>query len=108
MPDQNNTPTPPAISDMKYNFFKSQVQDAFSRDKTKSLRPHEPNFRNLMIDPMTGQYFKKVDKKPHKINGNLTVLFSTEFNRKPYVGSPVDKPNIRLPFPPGKDKDRGG
>ena len=77
-------------------------------DKTQSRRLHEPTFRKPLTDPMTGDDIKKVRNQPQHVDGNLTLYFSSDDNRKAYLDMPINHPNIRLPYPASKDDDRGG
>jgi hypothetical protein len=112
MPIQDTTQKPIAITyrtyNRKYNFLKSEAQDTLPRDKAQSQRLHEPTFRKPMIDPMTGQDIKNADDHLQHVDGNLTLTFTTEANRKSYQKMPINHPNLRLPYPPSEDDDRGG
>ena len=108
MPFRYETATPTTSTYSKYNFLKSQSQNCMSRDKTQSRRLHEPTFRKPLIDPMTGDDIIIVSDQPQHVEGNLTLYFSSDKNRKAYLDMPTNHPNIKLPYPASEDDDRGG
>jgi hypothetical protein len=82
--------------------------DPLSRDQTQSHRLHEPERLINTIDPMTGLDIEDVTSHPSLVEGNLTVYFETEANRKAYQDLPLNHPNLHLPYQATDDDDRGG
>jgi len=108
MPVQHNNQRPSIPTYKKYDFLKSLAQEALPRDKNQSQRLHEPEFRMALIDPMSGEDIKKIDNQPKIVDGNLTIFFTSEANRKTYQDLPLNHPYVRLPYPTSSEDDRGG
>ena len=82
--------------------------ETMQRDKEQSRRLHEPTFRIMTTDPISG-----MDVDDHKNHcslpdGNLTIYFESKENCKEYERIPVDHPNEHLPFAATAEDDRGG
>lgn len=92
----------------KFESLNKIAADSMPRDVAQSHRIHEPEYRINTIDPMTGNDIEDVTSHPSLADGNLTVYFETEANRKAYIDLPVDHPNMRLPYPATDEDDRGG
>ena len=82
--------------------------DPLSRDQIQSHRLHEPEHLINTIDPMTGLDIEDVTSHPSLVDGNLTVYFETEANRKAYQDLPLNHPNLHLPYQATDEDDRGG
>ena len=78
------------------------------RDQSQSKRLHEPEHLINTIDPMTGHDIEDVTSHPSLEDGNLTVYFETEANRKAYQDLPLNHPSLHLPYQATDDDDRGG
>lgn len=78
------------------------------RDKEQSRRLHEPKFRIMTTDPISGQDVDDYMSHCSLLDGNLTIYFETEENCKEYHKIPVNHPNEHLPFPATDEDDRGG
>jgi len=79
-----------------------------SRDQAQSHRLHEPEHLINTIDPMTGLDIEDVTSHPCLVDGDLTLYFETEANRKAYQDLPLNHPNRHLPFETTVDDDRSG
>ena len=82
--------------------------DPLSRDQAQSHRLHEPEHLINTIDPMTGLDIEDVSSHPSLVDGNLTLYFETDANRKAYQELPLNHPNRHVPFEAADDDDRGG
>jgi len=99
---------PHTATALKFESLNWVATDPMPRDRAQSHRIHEPEYRINTIDPMTGDDIEDVTSHPSLADGNLTVYFETEANRKAYIDLPVDHPNVRLPYPATDEDDRGG
>ena len=97
--------TAPALRFGSLNWVASSP---LARDQAQSHRLHEPEYRISTIDPMTGVDIEDVTGHPSLADGNLTIYFETEATRKAYLDFPINRPNLRLPFPAADGDDRGG
>ena len=103
------TPTPfQKASALKFESLNWVATDPLPRDQAQSHRVHEPEYRINTIDPMTGNDIEDVTSHPSLADGNLTIYFETEATRKAYLDFPINRPNLRLPFPAADGDDRGG
>ena len=96
---------PPTI---KFEFANWIATDALPRDRAQSQRLLEPEYRIDTIDPMTGEDIQDIEGHPSVVDGNLTIYFATEATREAYLDMPLDHPNLRVPFAPSDEDDRGG
>ena len=97
--------TTPAI---RFENLNRVATDTLSRDQTQSKRLHEPEHLINTIDPMTGLDIEVVTSHPFLVDGNMTLYFETDANRKAYQDLPLNHPNLHLPFEATDDNDRGG
>jgi len=93
---------------IKFEYLNWVAADPLPRDQTQHRLLPEPGHRINTIDPMTGDDIDDVTSHPSLKDGNVTVYFETEANRKAYLDMPVDHPNPHLPFPAADEDDRGG
>lgn len=93
---------------IKFKYLNWLGTNPLPRDQAQSHRLHEPEYLINTIDPMTGRDIKDVTSHPSLVDGNLTIYFETDANRKAYQDMPLDHPNLRLPYPATNDDDRGG
>lgn len=98
-------PNKPTI---RFEFLNWLATDPLPRDRTQSVRLHEPEHRISTIDPMTGDDINNVTSHPSLEDGNLTMYFETVETRKAYIDMPLDHPNLTLPYSSSDDDDRGG
>jgi hypothetical protein len=82
--------------------------EAMARDKQQSRVLHEPRFRIMQTDPISGLDVEDYMNHCSLLDGNLTIYFETEENCLAYKAIPFDHPDLRLPFPAAEDDDRGG
>ena len=101
----SNPGTNPTI---KFEYLNWAATDALPRDRTQSLRLHQPDHLMGTIDPMTGADIGNVAGHPFLVDGNLTMYFESEATRKAYTDMPLNHPNLRLPYRASVDDDRGG
>ena len=88
--------------------FDWRATDALQRDKDQSQRIHEPEYRIMTIDPITGHEVEDYTNHPSTLNSNMTIYFETEENRQEYLNMPFNHPYLHLPFPATDEDDRGG
>ena len=82
--------------------------ETLQRDTEQSRRLHEPTFRIMTTDPISGH---DVDDYEHHCSlpvGNLTIYFESKENCNEFEKIPLDHPNEHLPFAPTPEDDRGG
>jgi len=75
MPKQYNPSSSSTPTYSQYNFFRSPSRDQLPRDKSRSIRLHEPTFRKATIEPLSGADIKENDNKMQDIDGKLNALF---------------------------------
>ena len=80
------------VSAFKMENLNWVAADTLSRDQTQSQRLHEPEHLINTIDPMTGRDIEDVTSHPSLVDGNLTIYFETEANRK-CVSGPAAQPS---------------
>jgi len=88
--------------------FDWRAMEALQRDQEQSRLLHEPKFRIMTTDPMTGNYVKNHIDHCSLMDGNLSIYFETEESCKEYQNLPFNHPNLHLPYPASNDDDRGG
>lgn len=98
--------TPPTSTNLQH--FDWRATEALQRDKEQSHLLHEPKFRIMTTDPMTGNYVKNHIDHCSLMDGNLSIYFETEESCKQYQNIELNHPNLRLPYPATNDDDRGG
>jgi YHS domain-containing protein len=82
--------------------------ETMQRDKEQSSRLHEPTFRIMTTDPISGMDVDDYMSHCSLLDGNLTIYFETEENCKGYQKMPINHPNEHLPFSATDEDDRGG
>ena len=88
--------------------FHWQAAETLQRDQEQSHLLHEPKFRIMKTDPITGHDVENYMNHCSLMDGNMSIYFETEENCKAYQNIPFDHPNLRLPYPATDDDDRGG
>ena len=88
--------------------FNWRPTEAMKRDKEQSPRLHEPTFRIMTTDPISGLDVDDYMSHSSLQDGNLTIYFETEEHCKEYQKIPVNHPNEHLPFAATDEDDRGG
>ncbi|MCW9015046.1 MAG: hypothetical protein OQL06_14850 [Gammaproteobacteria bacterium] len=88
--------------------FDWRATETLQRDKEQSHLLHEPRFRIMTTDPITGNDVENYMDHCSLLDGNLSIYFETEENCKKYQNMEFNHPNLRLPFPATNDDDRGG
>lgn len=88
--------------------FDWRATELLERDKEQSHLLHEPKFRIMTTDPMTGNYLKNHLDHCSLMDGNLSIYFETEESCKQYQDMELNHPNLNLPYPATNDDDRGG
>jgi YHS domain-containing protein len=88
--------------------FDWRPTETLQRDKEQSNLLHEPKFRIMTTDPISGHDVDDYMSHCSLLDGNLTIYFDTEENCKEYKSMPFDHPNQHLPFPATDEDDRGG
>ena len=88
--------------------FDWRATEVMQRDKEQSQLLHEPKFRIVTTDPITGRDVEDYMSHCSLLDGNLTIYFETEGNCKEYQDMPVNHPNEHLPFSATDEDDRGG
>ena len=99
------TQTKPTINLQHFNW---RPTETMQRDKEQSRRLHEPKFRIMTTDPISGLDVDDYTNHCSLLDGNLTIYFETEENCTKYQKMPVNHPNEHLPFPANDEDDRGG
>lgn len=82
--------------------------ETMQRDKEQSSRLHEPTFRIMTTDPISGMEVDDYENHCSLPDGNLTIYFESKENCMEYEKIPVDHPNEHLPFAASAEDDRGG
>jgi hypothetical protein len=100
------TSKPTPTKNLKH--FDWRPTETLQRDKEQSHLLHEPKFRIMTTDPISGLDVEDYMNHCSLMDGNLTVYFDTEENCKEYKNMPFDHPNQELPYPATDDDDRGG
>jgi hypothetical protein len=101
------TPSPRNTT-VNLQHFDWHATDAMQRDMEQSHLLHEPKFRIMTTDPITGNDVENYMDHCSLMDGNLSIYFETEENCQKYQNMPFDHPNLRLPFPVTDEDDRGG
>jgi len=83
------------------------LNEISQRDKERSHLLHEPKFRIMTTDPISGRDVEDYMSHCSLLDGNLTVYFETEEHRNEYRNMQFNHPNQCLPYP-ATDDDRGG
>ena len=88
--------------------FDWRATETLQRDKEQSHLLHEPKFRIMTTDPITGHDVENYRDHCSLLDGNLSIYFETEESCKEYQNMELNHPNLNLPFPATSDDDRGG
>ena len=88
--------------------FHWQAAETLQRDQEQSHLLHEPRFRIMTTDPISGHDVENYKDHCSLTDGNMSIYFETEENCKAYQNIPFDHPNLNLPYPASNDDDRGG
>jgi hypothetical protein len=88
--------------------FDWRATETLQRDKEQSHLLHEPKFRTMTTDPISGLDVDDYMSHCSLLDGNLTVYFETEAHCNEYRNMPFNHPNEHLPYPATDDDDRGG
>jgi len=96
----------PASTNLQH--FHWQAAEIQQCDQDQSHLLHEPKFRLMITDPMTGHDVENYKDHCSLLDGNLSIYFETEESCKAYQNMPFNHPSPRLPYPASNDDDRGG
>lgn len=88
--------------------FHWQATETLQRDQEQSHLLHEPSFRIMTTDPITGHEVENYMDHCSLLDGNLSIYFETEESCKEYQNMQFNHPNLHLPYPATNDDDRGG
>ena len=99
--------TKPYVSN-NLQHFHWRASEIMQRDKEQSQLLHEPKFRIMTTDPISGHDIEDYMSHCSLLDGNLTVYFETEENCNEYRNMPFNHPNRSLPYAASDDDDRGG
>jgi YHS domain-containing protein len=69
---------------------------------------HEPRFRIMKTDPISGHDVDNYLDHCSLIDGNLMIYFDREEHRKTFKAMPFNHPDLRLPYPVSNNDGRGG
>ena len=100
------TSKPYLTNDLQHLYW--HATEALERDKEQSNLLHEPKFRIMTTDPISGHDVENYMDHCSLLDGNLTIYFDTEENCKQYKNMPFDHPNEHLPYAATNEDDRGG
>lgn len=100
------TSPPTKTPDLKH--FNWRAMDNLQCDEEQSRALHEPRFRIMKTDPISGHDVNNYLDHCSLIYGNLKIYFDAEENCKTFKAMPFDHPNLHLPFSASVDDDRGG
>ncbi|HEC07201.1 MAG TPA: hypothetical protein ENJ12_10130 [Thiolapillus brandeum] len=84
------------------------ASSALPRDRSQSLRLHEPDHLIGTIDPMTGRDIIGATGHPSLVDGNLTIYFESEKTKAEFEKMPLNHPYQHYLGKPAADMDRGG
>ena len=90
-----------------FNVANYVATDALPRDRTQSLRLHEPTQMLTCIDPITGRDIEDLAGHPFIVDGNVTIYFESERTRQAYLDTPVDHPFHLVDNPTDEGYDEG-
>lgn len=82
--------------------------EILQRDKEQSSLLHEPRFRIMTTDPISGHDVEDYMNHCSLKDGNLTIYFETKEHCRKYEAMPINHPNEHLPFEASDEDDRGG
>ncbi len=99
--------TKPYLTD-NLQHFDWHATEILQRDKEQSHLLHEPKFRIMTTDPISGLDVDDYMSHCSLLDGNLTIYFETEENCNEYKKMPFNHPNDPLPYPATGEDDRGG
>ena len=88
--------------------FHWQAAETLQRDQEQSHLLHEPKFRIMTTDPISGNDVKDYMDHCSLMDGNMSIYFESDKNCKEYQNMTFDHPNLSLPYPATDDDDRGG
>lgn len=88
--------------------FNAQTSEALQRDQEQSHLLHEPKFRIMKTDPISGNNVENYKDHCSLMDGNMSIYFESEENCKEFQNMSFDHPNLHLPYPATDDDDRGG
>lgn len=88
--------------------FDWHATDALPCDQQQSHRLHEPRFRIMTTDPVSGNEVENYMDHCSLIDGNLSIYFETKENCEEYQNMPFNHPAPHLPYDATEDDDRGG
>lgn len=81
--------------------------DPLERDKTQSVRLHEPAQIISSTDPITGRKIADLTGHPYLVDGNVTIYFETEATRQEFMDMPIDHPFHLVDNPTDEGYDEG-
>jgi YHS domain-containing protein len=81
--------------------------DPLERDKTQSVRLHEPAQIISSTDPITGRKITDLTGHPYLVDGNVTIYFETEATRQEFMDMPIDHPFHLVDNPTDEGYDEG-
>lgn len=90
-----------------YNVANYVATDPLPRDRTQSVRLHEPTQMLSYIDPITGREIEDLTGHPYIVDGNITMYFESEETRKAYLDTPIDHPFHLVDNPTDEGYDEG-
>ena len=82
--------------------------ETLKRDKEQSRRLHEPTFRIMTTDPISGKDVDDYENQCSLTDGNLTIYFESKENCNEFERIPLDHPIEHLPIAPTPEDDRSG
>lgn len=88
--------------------FDWHATDNLPRDQEQSHLLHEPRFRIMTTDPVSGHDVENYLDHCALYDGNLSIYFESKENCEEFQNMPFDHPNLRLPYPASDEDDRGG
>ena len=88
--------------------FDWRATETLQRDQEQSHLLHEPKFRIMTTDPITGNNVKDYKDHCSLLVGNMCIYFETEETCKEFQNMEFNHPSLSLPYPPSHDDDRGG
>jgi hypothetical protein len=81
--------------------------DPLPRDRTQSMRLHEPTWIRSTIDPITGRDIRDPAMHPYVVDCKVKMYFESEETRQAYLETPTDHPLRLIDNPTDEGWDEG-
>jgi len=100
--------TSPKNTTQSLQHFDWRATEAMPRDQEQSHLLHEPRFRIMTTDPISGNDVENYQDHCSLFDGNLSIYFESKENCEEYRNIPFNHPALHLPYRATDEDDRGG